>query len=271
MDGIHRPHSCFCSHHRTRAREGSTTLIEGAVQPQLLRIDDLAYTSGIPSRTIRFYNTQGLLPAPLMRGRVAYYNQEHITVLGIIRDLKEQQNLPLPIIKQLLEIRTQQGDVQMNLALKQRLQRTFNAGGQQVRLSKQELAQQTGTTSEQIAELVNQGLLFPSQLEAITEDTEHSEQAEAIPEELFNGDDLLLLELYQHMEQLGLPIALPALVRFQLRQLVRSEIAAYEQHLLPQWRAAELPLEEQTAQFEQMLTVMDTLISVMHRKLLYQG
>src|SRR5579863_7007631 len=87
------------------------------VQPQQLRIDDLAYSSGIPSRTIRFYNTQGLLPPPMMRGRVAYYNQEHMVILGIIRDLKEQQNLPLPVIKQLLEIRTQQGDVQMNLAL----------------------------------------------------------------------------------------------------------------------------------------------------------
>lgn len=247
--------------------------MESAVQQQLLRIDDLAYTSGIPSRTIRFYNTQGLLPAPLMRGRVAYYNQEHIAILHIIRTLKEQQNLPLPVIKQLLEIRTQQGEVQMNLALKRRLQRTLNAGGQQVRFSKQELAQQAGTTSEQLDEFVKQGLLFPNPLEVATDDAERNERAarEPMPEESFNGDDLTLVELYLHLEQLGLPLALPALVRFQLRQLVRSEIAAYEQHILPQWRAANLPIEEQTAQFEHMLTLMDTLISVMHRKLLYQG
>jgi DNA-binding transcriptional MerR regulator len=62
-------------------------LIESDVQ-QLLRIDDLAHLSSVPSRTIRFYNTQGLLPAPLMRGRVAYYNQEHLLILGIIRELK---------------------------------------------------------------------------------------------------------------------------------------------------------------------------------------
>ncbi len=230
------------------------SLVESEVQPQLLRIDDLAHLSGVPSRTIRFYNTQGLLPAPIMRGRVAYYNQEHILVLGIIRDLKEQQNLPLEVIKQLLEIREQQGDVQMNLALKQRMLRTLTGGTQQVRLSKEELIRQSGVGDEEIADLVSQGLLFPIEVEGTV---------------LFSGDDVLLLDLYQNLKQSGLPIALPALIRFQLRQLVRSEIAACEQHLLPQWQADGLPIEEQTEQFEKILTLTDTLISVMHRKLLY--
>jgi DNA-binding transcriptional MerR regulator len=231
------------------------SLVQSDIQPQLLRIDDLAYISGVASRTIRFYNTQGLLPAPIMRGRVAYYNQEHMLALGIIRELKEQQNLPLEVIKQLLEIRAQQGDVQMNLALKQRLLRTLTGGTQQVRLSKDELVQQTGVVGEEIDELVSQGLLFPSEVEE---------------EVQFSGDDVLLLDLYQSLKQFGLPIALPALIRFQLRQLVRSEIASCEQYVLPQWRDSGLPLEQQTEQFEKILTLTDTLISVMHRKLLYQ-
>src|SRR5215472_8061599 len=57
-------------------------------------IDELARISGMPSRTIRFYNTQGMLPPPTMRGRVANYGEEHLLVLNIIKELKEQQNLP---------------------------------------------------------------------------------------------------------------------------------------------------------------------------------
>ncbi len=231
--------------------------MQSEVQTQLLRIDDLAHLSGIPSRTIRFYNTQGLLPPPIMRGRVAYYNQEHVLVLGIIRELKEQQNLPLEVIKHLLEIRAQHGDVQMNLALKQRMLRALSGGGSQIRLTQEELRQQANVTMEQVHDLVKQGLLLP------LESDEH--------EMLFTGDDLLLLDLYQRLEQLGLPLSLPALIHFQLRQLVRSEIAACEQHLLPLWHEAGLPLEQQTQQFEQVLALTDTLISVMHRKLLYQG
>lgn len=223
---------------------------------ELLRIDDLAYESGVPSRTIRFYNTQGLLPLPIMRGRVAYYTQEHLLVLNIIRELKEQQNLPLEVIKQLLEIRAEQGAIHMNLALKQRLLRPLTTGGQDVRLTKAELMQQTAATEAQIEDLTQQGLLFPVASEE---------------QPVFTGDDVLLIQLYRLLEQLGLPIALPALIRFQMRQLVRSEIAAFEQHILPLWRESNVPIEEQTRQFEEMLTLTDTLISLLHRKLLYQS
>jgi DNA-binding transcriptional MerR regulator len=229
-------------------------LVDNSTQ-QLLRIDDLAHISGVPSRTIRFYNTQGLLPAPLMQGRVAHYNQEHLLVLNIIKEFKEQQNLPLDVIKQLLEIRAQHGDVQMNLALKQRLLRPLTSSGQDVKLSKEELIRQTRSTGEQVDELTRQGLLFPI------------EQDKTL---LYTGDDVLLLQLYQRLTQVGLPIALPSLIRFQLRQLVRSEMAAFEQHLFSRWRANGLPPERQATQFEEILTLTDTLISVIHRKLLYQ-
>jgi len=218
-------------------------------------IDELAHITGMPSRTIRFYNTQGLLPPPMMQGRVAYYDAEHVVVLNIIKELKEQQNLPLETIRQMLTIRAKQGEVQMNLALKQRLLRPFTAGGQDIRLTKEALMRQTGATTERIDELTSQGLLFPMQ----------SEQ-----EVLYTGDDVLLVELYERLEYLGLPIALPALIRFQLRQLVRSEIAAFEQHVQPRWREEGLSAERQAEQFEAILTLTDTLISVMHRKLVYQ-
>lgn len=229
-------------------------MVDNSTQ-QLLRIDDLAHVSGVPSRTIRFYNTQGLLPAPLIQGRVAYYNQEHLLVLNIIKEFKEQQNLPLDVIKHLLEVRAQHGDVQMNLALKQRLLRPLTSSGQDVKLSKEELIRQTGLTGEHIDELTRQGLLFPI------------EQDETL---FYSGDDVLLLQLYQRLTQVGLPLALPLLIRFQLRQLVRSEMAALEQHLFSRWGANGLSPEQQATQFEEILTITDTLISVLHRKLLYQ-
>ncbi len=229
-------------------------MVHSEVQPQALRIDDLAQLSSVPSRTIRFYNTQGLLPPPVMRGRVAYYNQEHLVVLSLIQSLKEQ-NLPLEVIKQLLEVRAQYGEVQMNLALKQRLLPVMTGSAQQVRLTKEELARQASTSIEHINTLLEMELLFPVRSE---------------DELLFSGDDVLLVGLYARLEQIGLPLALPGLIRFQMRQLVRSEVAACEQYMLPHWQEANLPLEEQTAQFEQILTLTDTLISVLHRKLVYQ-
>src|SRR6266705_1519327 len=157
-------------------------------------IDELAHISGMPSRTIRFYNTQGMMPTPTMCERVAYYSKEH-------------------------------------------------------------LMQQTGASEKRIDELTDQHLLFPIKTENGL---------------LYSNDDILLLQLYERLEYLGLPIALPSLVRFQLRQLVRSEIAALEQHVQPRWREEGLSPEQQMEQFQMILTLTDTLISVMHRKLVYQ-
>ncbi|HLH62610.1 MAG TPA: MerR family transcriptional regulator [Ktedonobacteraceae bacterium] len=223
---------------------------------ELHTIDELAHLSGMPSRTIRFYNTQGMLPPPIMRGRVAYYNQEHLLVLTIIKELKGQQQLPLESIKQLLEVRARHGDVQMNLALKQRLLRPLTSSAQEVQLSKKVLMQQSGASEARIDELVGQGLLFP---------TEAGEDGEP----LFTGDDILLLQLYERLEDLGFPIALPALIRFHLRQLVRSELAAFAQHVQLRWQEEGLSAEQQAEQFEAILTLTDTLISVLHRKMVY--
>src|SRR5438552_2563350 len=198
-------------------------------------IDELAHISGMPSRTIRFYNTQGMLPPPFMRGRVAYYGEEHLLILNIIKELKEQQNLPLDTIKQILDIRAKYGEVQMNLALKQRLQRSLTSDDQEIQLSKEALIQQTGTSEKWIDELTGQDLLFPVK-------TENGP--------VYSSDDVLLLQLYERLEYLGLPITLPALVRFQLRQLVHSEIAALEQHVRPHWREEGLSSEQQVEQFQ---------------------
>lgn len=216
-------------------------------------IDELAHIVGLPSRTIRFYNTQGLLPSAIMQGRVAYYDDEHIVVLNLIKELKERQNLPLETIRHMLEIRAKQGEVQMNLALKQRLLRPLSSGGQEMRLTKDALAHQSSASAEHIEELTRQGLLFPIQSE---------------PEPIYTGDDVLLLELYERLADLGLPIALAALIRFQLRQLTRSETAAIEQYAHLRWREEQLTSEQQTEQYEAILTLTDTLITVMHRRMM---
>jgi hypothetical protein len=150
-------------------------------------------------------------------------------------------------------MRAREGDVQMNLALKQRLLRP---PGQEVLFSQEEFLQQTGASPQRVSELLEHGLLFPTSTAG----------SEAL---LFSTDDILLYGLYERLAALGLPLALAALIRFQLRQLVRSEIAALAQYIQPYWEKRSLSLSEQTAEFQDILAITDTLISIIHRKLLY--
>src|ERR1700759_715085 len=52
-------------------------------------IDELAARTGLTVRTVRFYATQGLLPPPERRGRVAYYGPGHRLRLELIRSLQD--------------------------------------------------------------------------------------------------------------------------------------------------------------------------------------
>lgn len=51
-------------------------------------IDELAAMSSVPVRTIREYQTLGLLPAPQRRGRVAIYRPSHLLRLRLIARLQ---------------------------------------------------------------------------------------------------------------------------------------------------------------------------------------
>ena len=53
-------------------------------------IDELAAASGVPSRTIRFYQAKGVLPAPRKRGRVAMYDPSHLERLRLISELQDR-------------------------------------------------------------------------------------------------------------------------------------------------------------------------------------
>jgi DNA-binding transcriptional MerR regulator len=52
-------------------------------------IDELAARTGMTVRTLRFYATEGLLPAPTRRGRIAYYDSRHRLRLDLVRTLQE--------------------------------------------------------------------------------------------------------------------------------------------------------------------------------------
>jgi DNA-binding transcriptional MerR regulator len=66
-------------------------------------IDELAQASGVPARTIRFYQAEGVLPWPEKRGRIAVYHQPHLDRLEAI-GIMQQRGLQLAAIRDLLSL-----------------------------------------------------------------------------------------------------------------------------------------------------------------------
>jgi len=64
-----------------------TTSAEPSVEE--MTVDELAARTGMTVRTVRFYAGEGLLPAPVRRGRIAYYGAQHRMRLELVRELQE--------------------------------------------------------------------------------------------------------------------------------------------------------------------------------------
>src|ERR1700759_4721473 len=72
--------------------------------PKGMRMAELARRSGVARETIHFYLREGLLPRPEKGGvTVAYYGEEHLERLRIIRRLPEEKSLPIAVIRRILQ------------------------------------------------------------------------------------------------------------------------------------------------------------------------
>jgi DNA-binding transcriptional MerR regulator len=69
--------------------------------PTLLGLDELAERSGVSRRTIRYYQSERLLPATTKVGREVMYGEEHLERLTLIADLRDQ-GLTLHTIRELV-------------------------------------------------------------------------------------------------------------------------------------------------------------------------
>jgi len=65
-------------------------------------LEEVVARSGLPARTIRWYQSEGLLPKPAKQGRDAVYGPEHVERLRLIADLRDR-GLTLVAIRDLLK------------------------------------------------------------------------------------------------------------------------------------------------------------------------
>ena len=69
-----------------------------------LTVDELAARAGLPSSTIRMYQTKGVLHPPRRQGRVAHYDDTHLERLTLVARL-QSRGFSLPAIAELVAAR----------------------------------------------------------------------------------------------------------------------------------------------------------------------
>ncbi len=81
-------------------------------EPPTMRMRQLAAASGVSVQTIHFYLREGLLPPPMKTApNMAYYGEEYVEEIRLIKELQKQRYLPLSVIRLMLDARRQGKDV----------------------------------------------------------------------------------------------------------------------------------------------------------------
>lgn len=122
-----------------------------------LTIDELATLTRVPSRTIRFYQSEGALPKPTIKGRVAYYGPPHVERLAQITALQDR-GLQIKAIRDVLS-RSEKGEFSLQEWLGSHDQLSSPWAGERPKvMSEEELGQELrGRRPGLLGELVRMG------------------------------------------------------------------------------------------------------------------
>lgn len=120
------------------------------------RVDDLAARSGVSVDTVRFYQSQGLLPQPEREGRVAWYSDDHVALLERIKGLKDK-GFTLRSISRLLAGELDPADE----ALVEAVVSSLPGDDPGASMTIEDLAAATGVSSTLLEAIDREGLLSP--------------------------------------------------------------------------------------------------------------
>jgi DNA-binding transcriptional MerR regulator len=181
-------------------------------------IDELARLTGVPTRTIRHYQSEKVLPAPEKQGRIALYRDVHVRRLELIAQLQDR-GLSLKAIREALRD-AEQGRLSLEdwLGLSDQIRRPWSEDAP-VLLSEDELARHlAGRRPGLLAELAASGLV--------------REQAGLPPTYLVPSPGLLDVALRLEAAGVGLTLssAAAALMRKHLRRAADDLVSHFVRH-----------------------------------------
>ncbi len=127
------------------------------------RMKDLCERAGLSRQVVHFYIQQGLLPEGQKTGRnMAFYGEQHLKRLHLIRQLQEERFLPLKAIRAMLGERDDAftpKQRELITEVRQRLGPSIGVVGQPDTVSAAALLKEAGVSRAELERMVELGLL----------------------------------------------------------------------------------------------------------------
>lgn len=149
------------------------------------RVEQLAAACDVSVDTVRYYQTLGLLPAPVREGRVAWYGAEHADRIREVRSL-QRKGLTLAAVRRV--VRGELGPADADLAAAVAAARGTDEA---VALSLEELADRSGVPASLIQAVEREGIRLGRQVDGV---------------ERYTAADIGLVRTALRLLEFGLPL-----------------------------------------------------------------
>ncbi len=211
-----------------------------------MKISELVKQTGVSKETIHHYIREGLLRKPRKTGKnVADYNQNYVEQILLIKDLRENYYLPLPVIKKIIKrIKKQSSVTQFLSQLRNKYFRPVDR-----LLTKQIVGRETFC---EVTELDRKWLHKAEEWGVITAELRNGQP-------VFSTDDVSIGKLMVDMDRLGFgprdgydPKELKHISDF-VREYVVNAFKKYYQDNLEKLKAADLA--ERSGQYHEVISL----------------
>ena len=215
----------------------------------LLKISELADRSDVSVGTIKHYLREGLLPEPVKTSRnMAYYPEEFVDRIRLIKQLQEERFMPLRLIKSMLDEEPERA--RALIELEDRILEYALKGEEQTRISAAEVKRRYEIPPEVLSRLAELGVLTPSSRG-------------------YSASDVRIIEAISrfraggYSENIGFTVYDTVRYKRAVEELVKEEVKVLTERL-----AGEKSPEEVVELLEAGVEPLRELIAALHTKLL---
>ncbi len=222
------------------------------------RVEQLAAACDVSVDTVRYYQTLGLLPAPVREGRVAWYGAEHAARIREVRSL-QRKGLTLAAIHRV--VRGELGPADADLAAAVAAAR---GGEPDERLTLEQFANRSGVPASLIQAVEREGIRLGRSQDG---------------EERYTSGDISLVRTALRLLEFGLPLGdLLMLARDAdeaLRGLAERAVELFDEHVRKPIRdtvgSDPVAAEQMVTAFDELLPAVTELVSHHFRRVLLEA
>jgi len=232
----------------------SAKVIELDQERWCYRMKDLCEASGLERQSIHFYIQQGLLPPGRKTGRnMAWYTEEHIERLHLIKKLQHERFLPLKAIKALLDGEDDVFSPRQHAFLegvKERLDASFKtADDRKPTLTTKEVAEKTGVDEEDVVRAFELGMIGGERIDG---------KLRVAAADVWSFEVLGKIRALGFTKELGFGVDDVSFYQDLIDKVLQEEV-----HLISS-RLSGLPPEKVASMIEEVLPVLDRFIMQLH-------